>query len=77
VVQRDNTLTIEIVRSDTEELITNVQIFTTDGIVATNMPVSDQSVPVTVSVDHLSSGAYRCVVQTSVRQLFSSFTIVR
>lgn len=77
VVQRDNTLTIELVHTDTEELITNVQIFTSDGIVVARVPVSDASIPVTFSIGHLSSGAYRCVVTTTGRELFASFTIVR
>ncbi len=77
VVQRDNTLTIELVGTTAEELITNVQIFTNDGAIVASLPVGDPSVPVTVPIDHLSSGAYRCVVTTTGRELFASFTIVR
>ncbi|RPI69075.1 MAG: hypothetical protein EHM43_02905 [Ignavibacteriae bacterium] len=77
VVQRDNSLTIELVHTNSEELITNVQIFTSDGIVVARVPVSDASIPVTFSIGHLSSGAYRCVVTTTGRELFASFTIVR
>jgi hypothetical protein len=77
VIQRDNRLTIELVGTTAEELITNVQVFTSDGIVVASVPVSDPSFPVTVSISHLSSGAYRCVVTTTERELFASFTIVR
>jgi hypothetical protein len=77
VSQLDNTLTIELVGTTAEELITNVQIFTSSSSVVASVPVSDPSVPVTVPIDHLSSGAYRCVVTTTGRELFASFTIVR
>jgi len=77
VVQRDNILTVELVLTNTEELISNVQIFTNDGIVVASVPVSDPSMPLTIPIGHLSSGAYRCVVTTTGRELFASFTIVR
>jgi uncharacterized protein YjhX (UPF0386 family) len=77
VVQRDNTLSIELVGTTTKEQITNVQIFASDGVMVASVPVRDPSVPMTVPIGHLSSGAYRCVVTTTGRELFASFTIVR
>jgi hypothetical protein len=77
VVQRDNTLTVELVGIAADDLITSVQVFTADGAVVVTQPVADPSVPVSIPIGHLSSGAYRCVVMTTVRELFASFTIVR
>jgi len=77
VVQRDNLLTVELKGGPTAEQITSVSVYTADGGLALTQQVANPSVPVTIPIGHLSSGAYRCVVTTTGRELFASFTIVR
>ncbi len=77
VIQRDNILTIEFAGTSVGEVVQEVQVFSSDGHTVITQPVTDPAVPVTLAIGHLSSGAYRLMVRTTQRQLFSSFTIVR
>ncbi len=77
VIQRDNILAIEFAGTSFGEVVQEVQVFSGDGHTVITQPVTDPAVPVTLAIGHLSSGAYRLMVRTAKRQLFSSFTIVR
>jgi hypothetical protein len=77
IKQSSSQLSIELVGTPDDERIQNVQVFATDGSITVTQPVSDPTIPVSIPIGKLGSGAYRCVVQTTARQLLSSFTIVR